>query len=206
METILRFSVIAMISLFCSCALVVNGPPDNENHDTNKKFTRATASCFPIENNTNAWYYTEAGGNTVEILVTDTISDDGVLYYRVSFRERQVDTTDDWFKRSASGTYFAQSLTGPYNLFLPSKIDSMQGSFISSTTTADYTYYDSLVINGTVFRRVLDIEYSPPLLHGFDEIVFADSVGIVRLKDDHGRWPISYEIDSCSVFGAMKRF
>jgi hypothetical protein len=186
--------------------VVVNGPPDNTGHDTHEKFTRATAAFFPVEDNTNAWYYTESGGNTVEILVTDTISDDGVLYYRVSFREQQVDTTDDWFKRSPSGTYFAQSLIGTYNLFLPFKIDSVRGSFISSAATVDYTYCDSLVINGTVFRRVLDVVYDMPLFHGFDEIVFADSIGIVQLKDDHGRWPVTYHIDSCSVSGTMKRF
>lgn len=206
MKTMLRFSAIAATSLVCFCAVVVNGPPDNPGHDTHEKFTRATSSCFPLTGNTDRWYYTEAGGNTVQILVTDTISDDGVLYYRVSFLERQVDTTDDWFRRSASGTYFAQSLTGTYGLFLPSEIDSVRGSFISSATAAGYTYYDSLVINGTVFRRVLDVEYSTPIFHGFGEIAFADSIGIVQLKDDHGRWPVSYHIDSCSVSGTMKRF
>jgi hypothetical protein len=54
--------------------------------------------------------------------------------------------------------------------------------------------------------HVLDARYNMPILHGFDEITFADSIGIVRLIDHTGRWPINYLIDSCSVSGVVSRF
>jgi hypothetical protein len=168
--------------------------------------SRSTITYFPFQDNSNRWYYTESGGNTVAIFVTDTISDEGILYYRISFREARVDTTDDWFKQSLSGIQFAQSLIGSYSLFLPSKIDSASGSFISAASSVRYSYYDSLTMRGTVFHKVLKFQYDRPILHGFDEITFADSIGIVELTDFNARWPVTYEIDSCCIFGIVRRF
>jgi hypothetical protein len=213
MNTLLRFAGTAIAGLICSCMVAVNEPdggstiPDDRRHnDTIVPVTRKTAGCFPFEDNTNRWYYTESGGNRVNILVTDTISDDGITYFRVSFREEQVDTTDDWFKRSASGIYFSSALIGNYSLFLPAKIDSAHGGYLSGPSRASYTYHDSLTLGGTVFHGVLSLEYNVPLLHGFTTIVFADSIGIVQLIDESGRWPITYRIDSCSVSGETKIF
>jgi hypothetical protein len=208
---------LAIVLSCTSCAVVVTEPdPDGTVPDTNrvipdhkdtiKPVTRKTSGCFPFEDNTNRWYYTESGGNQVTILVTDTISDDGITYFRVSFREERVDTTDDWFKRSANSIYFAQSLLGSYNLFLPALIDSARGTYQSGAARASYTYYDSLSIGGTIFHRALNVDYNVPLLHGFTTIVFADSIGIVELVDKSGRWPITYRIDSCSVSGVMRSF
>jgi hypothetical protein len=167
---------------------------------------RNTASCFPFTDNSNWWRYTEAGGNTVSIMVIDTISDDNIRYYRVSFRENRVDTTNDWFQQSSAGIFFSASLIGNYRLFLPAAIDSVSGTFTSGGATVRYSYFDSLSVNGINFNRVVKLSYSLPLLHGFSEIVFADSIGIVRLTDHTGRWPISYTIDSCSVSGIVRKF
>jgi hypothetical protein len=161
---------------------------------------------FPFEDNSNRWNYSESGGNTVGILVTDTISDDGSTYFRVSFRENRVDTTDDWFLRSTSGVFFGQSLTGNYDLFLPSKVDSLSGNFESAGSTVSYEYYDSLSINGTAFSHAVHLHYNNPIIHGFDEITLVDSIGIVELVDHSGRWPIYYTIDSCRVGGNSRIF
>jgi|WetSurMetagenome_2_1015567.scaffolds.fasta_scaffold86248_2 hypothetical protein len=212
MNTPLRFASLAVLTLLCSCSVMVNGPdgsntiPDQNQNDRPKPVTRKTSGCFPFEDNSNRWYYTESGGNRVNILVTDTISDDGITYFRVSFREERVDTTDDWFKQSASGIYFSSALIGNYDLFLPAKIDSAHGGYLSGPSRASYTYHDSLALGGTIFHGVLSLEYNVPLLHGFTTIVFADSIGIVQLIDETGRWPIIYRIDSCSVSGVVRKF
>lgn len=203
------FSALAAF-LLSSCMVAVNNPDQSSSDDSHapahQQFTRATSACFPFQDNSNWWHYTEAGGNTTTIHVTDTISDNNILYHKVSFRENRVDTTDDWFKKTTGGIYFSRSLISGYTLFIPAKIDSMHGTFESGSSTVTYSYYDSLSIDGVLFYGVLHAEYSFPLLHGFDEITFADSIGIIRLIDHTGRWPISYTIDSCSVSGTVKRF
>jgi hypothetical protein len=215
MKTIIKTLLGTAIALACSCMVSVNDPetPSGGNgggggHPTPTPvpFTYKTIGFFPFEDNSNRWHYTESGGNDVTIRVTDTISDDGIMYYRVLFEENRVDTTDDWFKRSASGVLFGESLTGSYSLFLPAKIDSVRGGFICAGLSADYTYYDALSMNGITFRHALTLRYSAPLLHGFDVITFADSVGILQLQDHHGRWPIVYTIDSCTLSGVTRKF
>jgi hypothetical protein len=208
MKIAMQLSTVTVVLLWCSCMVAVNKPddPPDSDHSAHPVFTRTTSTCFPFQDNSNWWQYAEAGGNNAAIYVTDTISDDDVLYYRVSFMENRVDTTNDWFLRSNSGIYFGQSLTGNYNLFLPAKIDSAAGSFSSAGSTVSYRYYDSLSIDGVLFHRVLHACYSMPVLHGFDEITFVDSIGIVQLIDYNGRWPITYTIDSCSVSGVIRRF
>jgi len=203
--------------VLCSCGVWVNAPTQPESSPTpyasptptpspSSRVSLAADMLFPFEDNTNWWRYTESGGNRVSIEVTDTISDENVLYYRVSFKENRVDTTDDWFKRVSHQIMFAPSLIGSYSLFLPARIDSAKGSFISATGSVNYTYYDTLSAGGTLFRHVLVLDYATPILHGFNEIAFADSVGIVRLTDSHGRWPVEYAIDSCSVFGEVAHY
>jgi hypothetical protein len=116
---------------------MVNGPEDDEQGGgivnppvINQRVRIQTKKMFPFENNRNWWNYTESSGNNLEMRVTDTISDDDIMYYRVAFRELRVDTTDDWFKSSPSGNImFGQSLTGMYDQFLPREIDSLNGSF-----------------------------------------------------------------------------
>ena len=198
----------------CSCAVFVNGPdkepsssftPENGSHQS-RTSPFFTGTFFPFQNNFNWWRYTESEGNQLSIHVTDTISDNGTTYFRVSFQENQVDTTDDWFKHSSSGIFFGQSLVGSYNLFLPERIDSLTGSFDSGGYDVAYTFHDTLTIQGTRYRRVLVLEYDPPMLHGFDELAMADSIGIIEMIDHHSRWPVTYSLDSCFVDGAFRKF
>jgi hypothetical protein len=216
------FIALFIATFICNCDVIVDNPRSSPNDHTpndtsshnnsstnnssNQRITRSIVHFFPFEDNNNIWNYTESEGNKVTILVADTISDDGVTYFRVSFRENRVDTTDDWFSRSASGINFGQSLTGPYELFLPAKIDSTRGSFKSRGSKVEYTYYDSLKIDGSMFHKVLHLAYQSPIIHGFDEITLADSIGVVELIDHTGRWPIDYTIDSCHIGGNSIKF
>lgn len=205
-------------AMFSSCSVWIDAPantntnPDTtgthsgNNNNTGGKIVFKTDVLFPFEDNANWWHYTESGGNTVFIEVTDTISDNKTLYFKVSFKENRVDTTDDWFKRSATGIMFGPSLAGSYDLFLPSEIDSVKGRFYSGASRVDYTFHDSLGIGTSVFRNVLILDYDTPILHGFTEITFAESIGIIELKDSNERWPIDYGIDSCNVSGKMSKF
>lgn len=214
MKNIVKCAAIFVVSTQCLCTVMVDpanpsSTPYTENQNSqpqNRKISRTITGYFPFQDNSNAWWYTESGGNTVRILVTDTISDDGIVYFRVSFRENRVDTTDDWFKQSAGGIYFGEALVGEYDLFLPAKIDSTSGGFTSGANDATFAYYDSLAINYFMHHHVLCLKYTTPLIHGFDEITLADSIGIVELIDHHGRWPISYHIDSCRISGTMRKF
>jgi hypothetical protein len=215
MKITIRYFWILLFSAVCCCSVMMDDNPTASNpgnhpstvdHPSTPRVTKKIAGFFPFEDNSNIWNYTESGGNTVMILVTDTISDDGSIYYRVSFRENRVDTTDDWFLRSSDGVYFGQSLAGDYDLFLPATVDSASGAFMSAGSNVTYCYYDSLLVNGSMFYAVLRLRYNYPIIHGFNEIVLADSIGIVELIDRHGRWPISYEIDSCLVGGIAKKF
>jgi hypothetical protein len=213
MNTIVRHFTILFLSCICFCSVMMDNPaspypgdhPYTPDTPSKQRITRNISGFFPFEDNSNAWAYTEAGGNKVTILVTDTISDDNVTYFRVSFRENRVDTTDDWFSRSTRGIYFSQSLTGNYELFLPEAIDSLQGKF-ESAGAVSYAYHDSLLVNGTLFRRALHLRYQSPIIHGFDEITLVESIGIVELVDHSGRWPIYYEIESCQVGGNSRKF
>ncbi len=213
MNRVLYLSIALPLSFICSCDMMIAEHPKptlNERPITerpvNQRVVRSIVGFFPFEDNANKWNFTEAGGNTVVILVTDTISDDGNMYFRVSFRENRVDTTDDWFLKSPAGIYFGQSLTGEYDLFLPAKVDSACGRFKSAGSTVEYTFSDSLLINGFMFHRVLHLRYNIPIIHGFDEVTLADSIGIVELVDHNGRWPIVYAIDSCRIGGSSKLF
>jgi hypothetical protein len=57
-----------------------------------------------------------------------------------------------------------------------------------------------------MFHNVLQLHYSNPIIHGFDDVTLVDLIGIVQLVDNTGRWPISYAIDSCRVGGNLRKF
>jgi hypothetical protein len=185
---------------------MINGPDENSGETHQKRLHLSMKNYFPFEDNSNWWKFSESSGNNLYILVTDTISDDNVTYYRISFREQKVDTTDDWFKRSAGDIMFGLSLTGMYKKFLPAYIDSVNGSFNNGTNIVNYSYYDSLIVDTKMFHKVLVLSYSVPVIHGFDEITIADSFGIIQLRDFNGRWPITYTLDSCSTGETVRRF
>ena len=209
---------VALTALFASCDLMVSSYDDGQDDDPTTTTTTTvtttkpepisfkTASLFPFRNNTNWWMYSESGGNTLHIAVTDTISDDNVLYYRVSFQELRVDTTDDWFQQTSSGTLFGPSLTGIYQRFLPATISAKSDTFYSNGSTVTFTLNDTYKSNGTEFDDVVALSYSSPIIHGFDKIVLADSVGIVELIDYDARWTVTYTLDSCSIDGTVRRW
>jgi hypothetical protein len=200
-----------IISLcFCiilsSCAVMINEPDENSAGIHQQRIHLSTKNYFPFEKNGNWWKLSESSGNNLCIVVTDTISDDNITYYRISFREQRVDTTDDWFKRTTGDILFDMSLTGSYKKFLPAYIDSINGSFNNGSSMVKYSYHDSLIVDSNMFRKVLVLSYSVPVIHGFDEITLADSFGIVKLKDFDGRWSINYTLDSCSIGENVRRF
>lgn len=200
------------LSLF-SCAVRINDAySDDDDDNTGKtpqqqeqpeRITFATKSLFPFQNNSNWWMYSEAGGNTLRIAVTDTISDDNILYYRVSFQEHRVDTTDDWFQKSSDGILFGHSLTGGYHLFLPNKITARQDTFTSRFINVTYRFYEEYELNGHEFTDVVSLKYDSPIIHGFDEIILANKIGIIALTDDDNRWSVDYTLDSCSIGGEV---
>jgi hypothetical protein len=192
-----------------NCAMMINDPDiggDSSTVHTTRSYSINTESYFPFENNTNWWKFSESSGNPCAIKIIDTISDDNITFYRVSFMENRVDTTDDWFKRSSGDILFGASLTGAYDRFLPSRIESRGGRYTCGTNEINYEYFDSAVINGLTFKKVISLQYTTPVIHGFDKIMFADKIGVIMMQDLDGRWPVSYLLDSCSIAGIVSRF
>lgn len=192
-----------------NCALMINEPDDpwdTSTTHTSRNYSINTESYFPFENNTNWWKFSESSGNPCIIRIVDTISDDNVTYYRVSFMESRVDTTDDWFKHSPGDILFGASLTGTYDRFLPSRIESQGGKYTCGSDMINYQYFDSVVVNGLTFKKVISLHYATPVIHGFDKILFAENIGIIMMQDLDGRWPVSYTLDSCSVSGIVSGF
>jgi hypothetical protein len=216
MQKLICTLCVLVLLLPVSCMLMVpdNGLPGGnipngpvvpvDTHTTVKNVSFKTRALFPFEDNSNWWRYSEVQGNQLSIMVTDTISDDGVTYYRVLFQEHWVDTTDDWFKCSSGGIMFGAALSGVYSTFLPAVFNSVSGSFVSGGSTVDYEFHDSTLIGGVMYHNVFVCDYTMPVLHSFDQIIFADSIGIVELKDLGGRWPIEYFLDSCSINGVKR--
>jgi len=192
-----------------NCAMMINDPDiggDSSSEHITRTYSINTEYYFPFENNTNWWKFSEVSGNPCAIKIIDTISDDNITYYRVSFMENRVDTTDDWFKRSSGDILFGTSLTGVYNRFLPSRIESRGGQYTCGTNVVNYEYFDSAVINSLTFKKVISLHYTTPAIHGFDNIMFAEKIGVVMMQDVDGRWPVSYVLDSCSIAGIVSRF
>jgi hypothetical protein len=159
-----------------------------------------TADLFPFQNNANWWKYSEPGGHTISISVLDTITDNQTTYFKVSFAEKGRDTTDNWFRRSSSGTEYSPYLVGPYFVFLPPTFSSRQGSYaLAANDNVSYAYVDSLLVNGKYRKEVMEVHFSAAKIHGFDEIDFANNLGIIRMVDNSGRFPVVYTLDSAQV-------
>jgi hypothetical protein len=208
MKILCHFVLPVFIMLAVSCSVMVNSSGYEEEEEETQseqpaRISFSTGSLFPFRNNSNWWVFSEPGGNSLRIAVTDTISDDNVLYYRVSFQEHRVDTTDDWFKKSSSGILFGPSLTGEYYRFLPPRINAVHDTFTSNGSTVEYTYHESFRCDGHSWQNAVVLRYSTPIIHGFDEIILADSIGIVHLTDYDARWTVEYALDSCSIDGAI---
>jgi hypothetical protein len=202
-KTSLTFAKALFVSacLFCGCTLPSSTPSNEET-----PFSLSTMSLFPFQNISNWWHYTEQNGNVLAIAVIDTISDNGITYYKVSFKEKNRDTTDDWFRSSAAGIQYSTHLIDTYETFLPAQLQGKNGSFKSATNTVNYSYLDTSRIGGTLFSRVVACKYPSLMLHGFNEIDFADSIGIVSMIDTTGRFPTVYTLDSSSIDGVVRTY
>jgi hypothetical protein len=197
------FAVALLVSvcLFFGC-----NPPASPLPQEESPFATSTIGLFPFQNIANWWHYTERNGNVLAISVVDTISDNGITYYKVSFKEKNRDTTDDWFRSSTAGVQYSTHLIDTYETFIPAKLPGKTGSFKSALSTVSYTYLDTSRINGTLFSRVVACKYSATMLHGFNEIDFADAIGIVSLVDTTGRFPTVYSLDSSSIDGVVRLY
>ena len=193
-------TLLVSAGLLVSCN-VPTSPPNDET-----PFSFNTIRLFPFQNINNWWHYTEKNGNVLSISVIDTISDNNITYYKVSFKENNRDTTDDWFRSSADGIQYNTHLIGTYETFLPAQFQGKTGTFKSATDAVSYMYHDSSLINGKLFTQVIACKYPATMLHGFDEIDFADSIGIVGMIDTTGRFPTVYALDSASIDGVLRRF
>ncbi len=166
-----------------------------------------TSSSLPILQMNNWWKYSDADGHRLSISVIDTITSNSVKYYELYFVQQAVDSGDEWFIQNSGGTeYGGKNLTGPYQPFLPSSLNS-QGGFSSDSSTVGYVYSDSTSFNGASFRYVFRLTYSKPFYHGFDEVDLADSIGIIRMAATTGQiFPVIYQIDSAFVGGKVTRY
>jgi hypothetical protein len=213
--------VLGFFLLISSCAIWIDGTPqDDEDQDSLSVIidtgnnnggggtTRhiASSSVFPYENTGNWWWYTAGNGNRLFISVQATITDGPDTYYKVVFAEQNIDTTEDWFRNTSAGIEFNSSLQGEYSVFLPSSFGTTSGTFSCGGSTVSYSYQSSMNIGNKSVNDVIECRYSWSVLHGFDKIAFADSLGIVSLIDEGGRFDVQYLIDSCSVNGVVKLF
>jgi len=192
--------LLACLASRCDFSSPTNTPP------TQETFTFDARNLFPFQNTSNWWRYTETTSNPLSISVIDTITDNSITYYKVSFKENRRDTTDDWFRSSTNGVQYNDSLVGTYETFLPAVLTGRNGTFSSGGKVVSYSYKDSATISSRLFRRVVSCRYSAKMLHGFNEIDFADSIGIVSLVDTTGRFPVVYALDSALIDGALRKF
>ncbi len=193
------FVFLGMFMLSCNLApttVVEKAPPP---------ILTSTSAYFPFQNAQNWWKYTEKNSkNQLSIMVLDTITDADTSFFKISFVEATRPTTNDWFKQSTQGTFYSSALRGVFGSFLPDNFSDDSGSFMSGGNPITYMLKDTLVL-GTRLANVAELSYPNRNFHGFSQIDFAQSIGIVKLIDPVGRLPFVYELDSAYVNGVMYR-
>ena len=190
--------------MFAAVAAAILSNCNVSDNSQGPSLTLSSATLFPFQNKTNWWMYTETGGNKLSISMLDTITDNQTTYYKVSFAEENIDTTDNWFRRSSLGVEYSPSLVGTYFVFLPPTFTSRQGTFsLSSTDVVSYSYANSLLVNGKYRDTVMEVDFPNRNIHNFDEIDFANNLGIVRMIDSSGRFPVVYSLDSARINGVI---
>ena len=207
MKRMISCIAIAMAALGMGCTEPL-GITNTDKNDTAGKSTYQYAEIFPFAGSMNRWYYSDADGNTFVIAIVDTISDDRELFYKVSFTEEKLASTQsDWFVfRNGEIRYSTSLRAAAYPLFVPSRFSGESGTFSSDSQHVSFVNKDSLIIGAHRFGSGVELSYARPLVHGFDIIRFADTVGIVSLTDNTGRWPIEYVLDSARIAGKVERF
>jgi hypothetical protein len=154
---------------------------------------------FPYDHEGSFWRYYADNGNLLDIRVVDAITDEEYTYYKVVFSEENMDTTHDWFVQGPSGVEFSSALQGEYTLFLKSPVRRKNGTFSSGGCSVSYSYYPSVTVGGATYDDVVKCSYSDPILHGFDEIYFAEGLGIIALVDRGGRFDTEYGLQSYDI-------
>lgn len=166
----------------------------------------SSENLFPFQNSTNWWRYSTTDGHILSISVLGDITDGQTTYFKVSFAEKDKDTTDNWFRRSSSGTEYSDSLAGNFSIFMPPTFPSKVGTFaLSSKGMVSYAYSDSLLVKAKYRKKVMKLVFPNGDIRGFDEIDFADALGIVRMIDNSGHFPVVYALDSARVNGIIYR-
>lgn len=188
----------AIVVLGCGLFLF-NGcfPTSWEGDENEMKPTYVTfMNIFPFTAAGRVWDYTDEDGNDFVITVRDTISDEGDLYYKVEFKEVKLNMIQsDWFINDGTGIRYSERLQGAFQLFLPKRFLRQGGYFESNCQNIHYKIFSSITLAGKTYKDVLKLSYSQAVLHGFDEIYFADNIGIIQMIDYDGRWPVYYSLD-----------
>ena len=195
------------VRLFCilmASGILWNCNSTSSNDDPT--FYLNTATLFPFQGSGNWWKYSDTSGHTLSDSVVLTFTDNATTYFKMVVNEKGIDTSDNWLRRSSVGTEYSTSIAGPYSILLPPSFDSKQGSFTSSSgNTVTYSYSDSMLVKGKYRNRVMALTFPQRNIHGFDEIDFADSLGIIRFVDNSGRFPVIYSLDSAKINGVIRR-
>jgi hypothetical protein len=179
--------------------------PDHKDRSPGQTVT--FENLFPFEGPANKWEYADDDGNRFTIHVMDTISDEEELYYKVAFTEEKLDfVQDDWFLRKGGRIKFNTHLRGEFQTFLPSSFKKNGGWFYCHGSSIRYKVMDSMTIGEKTFENVLELEYNRSILHGFDRIVFADNIGIIRMVDEDGRWEIDYVLKESHIDGEKTEY
>jgi hypothetical protein len=206
-HTVKTFIILVFLS-FGLAATLSCFPDTNpvDNSGTHHQPQTINLDLFPFEDQTNWWKYSDGQNHLVTITVVDTISADTELFYKVRFEESGKDTTLDWFVKTPNGIEFGSSIRAAFSLFLPKTLTKPSGTFTSSTGEVAYDYDSIETVTGKAFHDAVTLNYTTPVLHGFNRILFADSIGLISLIDSTGRFPTVYTIDSCSIGGTIRHF
>lgn len=169
---------------------------DNNNNGNTIINSKVTYNnIFPFAQSGKVWDYKDEDGNDFKISVIDTISDDGDLYYKVEFKEMKLSMTqDDWFIMEQGNVKYNDKLNGEYSLFLPKTFLRNGGSFDCGSSSITYEVLSTYAIGTKTYSDVLKLSYQNAVLHGFDEVYFADNIGIIQMIDFDGRWPVYYSL------------
>jgi len=193
-QTILLSSVVATL-------IGCNGYSDK--YDTN---TVQMKEIFPVGAQKEQWHFSDEAGNRFTISTEETIVDDGATYQKMKFHESKLNTIEShWFVSERDSVYYSPKLQGSFTTFLPEKFRET-GSFMAGKNKVTYSLQENYSLNGTSVQSAIVLNYSTAILTGFTQLVFADSIGPIRMIDNRGRWPIQYDLDSAFVYGSWKQF
>lgn len=194
-KRVITFLMISALVWFMGCY-----PTQNSEYDKDQDITIVNSkvrynNIFPFGQSGKVWNYMDEDGNNFKISVIDTISDEADLYYKVEFREVKLDMVqDDWFINEQNVIKYNDRLNGTFDTFLPSSFLRSGGTFSCGSSNITYEILSSLTLGDKTYTDVLKLTYGTAVLHGFDEILFADNIGIIQMIDYDGRWPVYYTL------------